>query len=88
MAEVLVTLKVMPADAGLNTDELIEKIKGLDVGKLHGVEKEPIAFGLVALKPTFVTEDAEGVMDKIEDAIRELEGVGEVEVLMVNRLLG
>jgi len=88
MADVLVTLKAMPADAGSNVDELIEKIKGLGVAKLHGVEKEPIAFGLVALKPSFVTEDAEGVVDEIEDALRKIEGIGEVEVLTVNRLLG
>ncbi len=88
MAEVLVTFKVMPADAGSDADELMGKIKGLNVARLHEVEKEPIAFGLVALKPSFVTEDAEGVVDKIEEALRKIDGVGEVEVLVVNRLLG
>ncbi len=88
MADVLITFKVLPAEAGLDPDELIGRIKAMKNANLHSVEKEPIAFGLVALKPSFVTEDAEGVVDKIEDALKEISGVGEVEVMTVNRLLG
>lgn len=88
MAEVLIIFKVLPAEAGLDPEEIIDGIKGIKVARLHGVGKEPIAFGLVALKPSFVTEDAEGVVDEIEAALRGIEGVGEVEVETVNRLLG
>ncbi len=43
---------------------------------------------MMALKPSFVTEDAEGVVDEIEAALRGIDGIGEVEVETVSRLLG
>lgn len=88
MAEVLVTFKVLPAEAGLDIEELSNRIKDLKIAGLKSVEKEPIAFGLIALKPSFVTKDAEGVADEIEAALKGIDGVGEVEVIAVSRLLG
>ncbi len=37
MAEVLIIFKVLPADAGLDPEELIDRIRGLKVASLHGV---------------------------------------------------
>lgn len=87
MAEVLVTLKVMPEDAGTNLASMESEIKKLREARFNGVEKEPIAFGLVALKPSFVMDDAEGATEKLEEALRHVKGVGGVEVVQVTRLL-
>jgi elongation factor 1-beta len=45
-------IKVMPTDPEVNLDELEEKLKAVIPEKygLAKVEREPIAFGLVALK--------------------------------------
>lgn len=85
LAEVMVTFKVMPATG--ETD--ISKIEAVIKTKMEvkSIEKEPIAFGLVALKVVTGVMDAEGVVDKIEEELRAIEGVGEVEVVEISRFL-
>jgi elongation factor 1-beta len=87
MAEVLVTVKIMPAEADTDLRTLSEEIRSVKEGRLHALEEEPIAFGLVALKTSFVIGDEEGVIEGLERALKGLEGVGEVEVAQVTRLL-
>ncbi|MFQ6136562.1 MAG: elongation factor 1-beta [Candidatus Hydrothermarchaeales archaeon] len=86
MAEVLITFKVMPDGEETELDGIIRGIKGLRDFTLNTIEEEPIAFGLVAIKPSFIVEDAEGVVDALELALRNLKGVGEVEVTEVTLL--
>ncbi|GBE57017.1 MAG TPA: elongation factor 1-beta [Euryarchaeota archaeon] len=81
MGRVLVTLKILPDGVESNLDELTEKLKNLDVGKFNSIEKEPIAFGLVALKPSYVVEDSGGVSDLLEEKAREIAGVKAAEVV-------
>ncbi len=87
MAEVLVTLKVMPSDAEADPEAIIEEIKKLRSAQLNRVEKVPIAFGLVSLNASFVVEDAEGGATAIEKEVKNIQGVGSVEVVEVTRLL-
>jgi elongation factor 1-beta len=46
---------------------------------------EPIAFGLKAIVGDFLLDDAEGQMDKLEESIKSIEGVGEIEVTNISR---
>jgi elongation factor 1-beta len=46
---------------------------------------EPIAFGLEAIVGDFLVDDAEGQMDKLEESIKSVEGVGEIEVTNISR---
>ena len=46
---------------------------------------EPIAFGLNAIVGDFLLDDAEGQMDKLEECIKSVEGVGEIEVTNISR---
>lgn len=87
MAEVLVTIKVMPEDAEVNLDGIVQGIQGLKSAKLDRIEKVPIAFGLVSLMASFVVEDAEGGANAIEKEVKALPGVGSVEVVEATRLL-
>jgi translation elongation factor aEF-1 beta len=87
MAEVLVTLKIMPVDAEVDPEDIIQLIKDIRSARLDRIDKVPIAFGLVSLKASFVVEDAEGGADKIEKEVKELPGVGSTEVVAVTRLL-
>jgi len=49
-------------------------------------DEEPIAFGLVALIAHVVLpEDVEGKMDQVEQAIRAVDAVSEIQVLRVGR---
>lgn len=85
MGDVIVTFKVMPTGTDVNLDELEQKIK--ELVKPTGVNREPIAFGLVALRVTKVIPDAGGELDKVENVMRALEGVGDVEVVELTRAL-
>jgi elongation factor 1-beta len=87
MAEVLVTLKIMPESPEVDMDALSSRIGEAKSGKLNKVEKEPIAFGLIALIASYVVEDSEGTADNLENAIREMDDVQSAEVVEVTRLL-
>ena len=81
MGSVLVTLKVMPDGLESNLDDISEALKNLGIGKFNSIEKEPIAFGLMALKPSYVVEDVGGVSDMLEEKVREITGVKTAEVV-------
>jgi elongation factor 1-beta len=46
---------------------------------------EPIAFGLKAIIGDFLLDDSEGQMDKLEESIKSVEGVGQIEVTNISR---
>ena len=87
MAEVLITFKIMPAEADVNVDSIRDAIKKIKTARLSKIEKEPIAFGLVALKPSFIANDEGGAADEIEKELKKIAGVGSAEVIEVTRLL-
>ena len=70
-------------------DDLMNSLKNLDesLGKVHRIEKKPLAFGLMFVELHAVVEDAEGLVDKFEEEMSNVVGVGEIEVLGMGRLL-
>ena len=90
MGEVAVQYKIMPdPDIEVNVDDLMNLLQNLDesLGKVHNVEKKPLAFGLMFIELHAVIQDAEGLVDKFEAEMSSIEGVGEIEVLGMGRLL-
>lgn len=87
MAEVMVTVKIMPGSPEVDLDALTTSIGEVGGGRLNNVEREPIAFGLVALMASYVVEDSEGTADNLENAIREIGDVNSAEIVEVTRLL-
>ena len=83
---VLITFRVMPKEVDTDISMLSNDIKSLKA-RLNNLEKEPIAFGLVALKPSFIVKDASGAVEEIENKLKAIEGVGGVEVIEVSKLL-
>jgi len=81
-------LRIMPKDVDVNLDEIKEKLTGIveKHGKIHSTEINPIAFGLNSLDVAILLNDSEGGMEEIEAEIGNLPGVGEVNVIDVNRL--
>ncbi len=75
MGKVAVTYKVMPCSA----DEEIDKIKSEIIEKIkpQDIKVEPLAFGLKAIKLMVVSEDAQ---QNIEEMLRKIKGVGEIEI--------
>ena len=85
MAEVIVTFKVMPSSTDIDLDDLENKVK--EAVNPEKIEREPIAFSLVALKVVKMIPDAGGVLEETEGKLKAVEGVGEVEVLEMGRSL-
>jgi elongation factor 1-beta len=84
MSKVLLTVKVMPEDANVN----IKSLKSEILSKIEAnIQEIPIAFGLIALHVSFLVEDKEGEVEKIERILREIKGVGEIEVIEMTRTL-
>ena len=88
MARAAVQLKIMPDGAEKDLGKIEEAVRET-ITKLGGdpkqSETEDVAFGLKALKIAFVIDEDKGT-DEIETAIKELEDVGSVQVLMYDRL--
>lgn len=92
MATVVATIKIMPTspevELGALESEAIKKIKGFAGEGETKTEIEPIAFGLKAVKITFVMDESLGSPDAVSEQIAELEGVNSAEVIDVRRALG
>jgi elongation factor 1-beta len=85
LAEVAVTVLLMPETSEVDLDRVERDAKAKV--KIHSVEREPIAFGLKALKIIAVVPDAAGGTDPLEELLSSIPGVGNVQVVDVRRLL-
>lgn len=91
MAQVVITIKVMPSGINVNLNNLKKKVKEKIEkfgGEIGNVEEEPIAFGLKALKIIFILDEKKGGTDKLEESINTLKDVNSVEVTDVRRAIG
>ncbi|MCX8170802.1 MAG: elongation factor 1-beta [Candidatus Bathyarchaeota archaeon] len=89
MARVVVSLKIFPSDIDVNLNALKERIEKSmpSYASVYRFEEEPIAFGLVALIAHIVLpEDRAGGLDEIERCIQNLEGVGDIQTILVRRI--
>jgi len=92
MANVIISLKIMPVSPETDLDQVETVAKEKIVafageGDLKS-EQEPVAFGLKAIKIIFVSDEAKGATDDLEKEISEIEGVNSVEVTDVRRAIG
>ncbi len=90
MGEVAVKYKIMcdPDVEGANADLIAGAMQNMasEVGVVQMVETKPLAFGLKFVEAHCVIQEGDGTVDAFEDSIRNIDGVGEVEVLEIGRL--
>jgi translation elongation factor aEF-1 beta len=89
LTQVLVSIKIFPSDAPADMTALKDKVRNTLEGKatIYKYEEEPIAFGLVALVAhVLVPEEAQGRMDEVEDLLKGIKGVSEVQVMVSRRI--
>ena len=87
MARLVARIRILPAEAESDLENVVESIKkSVPPGmEMKSSAMEPIAFGLKAIVGDFLLDDAEGQMDKLEEFIKSVEGVGEIEVTNISR---
>lgn len=88
MGKVAAKMKVMPQSPEIDLDELQERLENAlpEGAKISRVDREDVAFGLIALFPTVVIPDEAGGTDTVEEAFSGVEGVESVAVDEVGRI--
>jgi elongation factor 1-beta len=88
MGNVIITYKIFPTDVVESFDELKKNIEAImpEFSSISGTGEEPIAFGLKALLlQVKFPEDQTGILDDFEKKLENVEGVSQVQTLMVRR---
>ena len=87
MARLLLRAKILPTGTEIDLDTIAKKIASTlkDGIQLSKYTKEPLAFGLYFISAEFSLDDRDGQMDSLENTIKAIEGVGEIEVLGTSR---
>jgi translation elongation factor aEF-1 beta len=89
LAKVLASIKIFPKEASIDLNPLKTKVQAsLPTGSsVQRFDEDPVAFGLVALiAHVILPEDAAGHMDQVEEAIRSIDAVSEIQVLRMGRV--
>ena len=92
MAKALVGVDIMPDSAEVDLNSLEARVREVvlevcgEVGEIR-VTKTPIAFGLHKLNVQFVIDEKMGT-DTIEQALNEVDGVTNAQVVDFRRTLG
>ncbi len=88
MGKVAAVIKVMPQSPEVDLDALEDRLSQSlpEGGKINAVEREDVAFGLIALLTTVIVPDEAGGTEAIEDAFEGVDGVESVSVEEVGRI--
>ncbi|WP_439026383.1 elongation factor 1-beta [Haloarchaeobius sp. DT45] len=88
MGKVAARMKVMPQSPDVDLDELQERLESSlpEGAKINRVDREDVAFGLIALFPTVIIPDDAGGTEAVEEAFSDVDGVESVGVDEVGRI--
>ena len=92
MSNVVVTMRIMPQNPGIDLSKIEAKAKKEIVefcnSREFKTQIEPVAFGLKSLNIFFVMEESKGSTEELENTISQIDGVESVEVTDVRRAVG
>lgn len=82
MADVVVNVRISTEDQD-NLEEMIEKLRL--VCRLNTSSLEDVGFGIKVIKAQIFVEDKDEGFDEVEERIRAIDGISEVDVLSMDR---
>ncbi|QLG48262.1 elongation factor 1-beta [Natrinema halophilum] len=88
MGKVAAKIKVMPDSPEIDLDALQERLESAlpEGAKINRVDREDVAFGLVALYPTVIVPDDAGGTESVEENFANVDGIESVEIDEVGRI--
>lgn len=85
-SKILVVFKVFPEGPD-EVSAVKEGVKAVKAGEFKDLKAEPLAFGLEIIKVAYTIPDkTDGAMEALEQAVRNVKGVNQVEVDAVTLL--
>ena len=84
MGTVIISLKILPESIDIDLKALQAEI-GKNI-ELKDVKEEPVAFGLKALTGKVFVDDSEGGSDEVEEKIKKVPGVGQIQIIAMDRI--
>jgi len=88
MSKMLVSMKIFPEDITVDFEQLKLRVEKSipQNSKIIRFNEEPIAFGLKALiVHVVIPEEKQDELEKVENGIRQISGVSNVETFMMQR---
>ena len=87
MSCIIARLKILPTDAGINSNDIVESIKNKlpDGVFIKNQTEEPFAFGLIESILDIQLEEKDDAMENLEEAIKSSPIVQQVVVLGMSR---
>ncbi|MEM0449250.1 MAG: elongation factor 1-beta [Methanomassiliicoccales archaeon] len=81
MGKVAVTFNLLPEDTTFDMEGLKNRLPGLlpEGVQPYKAEVKPFAFGLKALEIICIMDDANNVLEELEEKLRSIEGIQTVE---------
>ena len=89
MANMLTSIKILPTEPNIDIKEFKDTIlNSLPTGvRLHKINEEPIAFGLVSVIIHLVMDEKnKNIMEDVEKVLKQNEKVSEIQVTGMTRL--
>ncbi len=80
--KVAVSMRIMPESVEVDVDKIKNEIEGMGL-ELKDIKVVPVAFGLKAIEAVFLVADEGGVVEKLEEKLKSIEGAGDVETISV-----
>ncbi len=83
MGDVFIIYRILPESPDVNIEKLINEIKRTNFGdniEVKDIVTEPLAFGLNIIKVGILAPDEEGITDRIEEILKKIKGIGEIEI--------
>lgn len=87
MTKLVARIKILPSESETDIMSIPKTLSETlpEELKLIAHTKEPIAYGLYSILADFTLDDSEGQMELLEESIRKIKGVGQIEVINVSR---
>ncbi len=83
MGDVLLVYRIMPEDPDEDLENIKKDVKKIaeKYGKYKGAAEEKVAFGLKAVIPSIVIPDEGGIIDNMENELRNIKGIQSAEAI-------